>query len=342
MAYAHLTQPHPALPRPAPPVPAAGAGWRRGLAAALTLWLLIAVFPRWMMAADPGVDHGAAATLLSVRRQVNALLVAFQRQMVVARLPAGYLATRSPGVTVYYPEGAAQEARTVAALVRRHATHLASDLEAPAPRPVTVVIGRSREDMAGFLGARYGANTLGAYWRGVIWVLSPREWLDLGSPGWERWFEVEGPVVHEVAHQVLDERAAGNLPGWWDEGVAQYAEYRRTGYQWIDETNRLDGEVYGLADLLDRFDTLPNEALAYRQAFLLVRYLVEAHGGDVIPRINDRLAAGQSGRDALAAVTGLAPGRLEQAWRAWLAGIEQDSTGGGRNNGAGKPTVLAG
>lgn len=346
--YAYLPPLH-----PAPPAHAAGVGWRRGLATVFVLWVLFAGIVRLLPAGDQGSDR-VTAVISAARRQVNAYLIDFQRRRVLARLPAGYVAARSPGLTVYHRDGAADEARTVAALVRRHGARLASDLEAPAPRPVTVVITPSRDAMAGFLGARYGANALGAYWRGVIWVLSPREWLSPGSPGWERRFEVEGPVVHELAHQVLDERAAGNLPGWWDEGVAQYTEYRRTGFQWIEAANRLDGETYSLADLMDRFDALPNEALAYRQAFLLVRYLAETSGADVVPRVNDRLAAGQSGRDALAAVTGLAPGRLERAWRAWLAGVdqdveqdmdqgvEQDSTDGRRSIGAGKSVASAG
>lgn len=308
--------------RLAPRVGTVGLGRPRGLAAGVIIWIVLAGLAKLLSAGDPASDPATAA-LSVARRQVNSYLVGLQRRQEVARLPAGYVAARFPGLTIYHRDGAADEARVVADLVRRHAGRLASDLDAPVPGPVTLVITPSRDEMVGFLGARYGANALGAYWHGVVWVLSPGEWISPHGPGWERRFEVEGPVVHELAHQVMDERAAGNLPAWWDEGVAQYVEYRRTGFQWIEAANRLDGETYSLADLMDRFDNLPNEALAYREVFLLVRYLAETYGPDAIPRVNDRLAAGQSGRQALAAETGLDPGRLERAWQAWLAGMGQ-------------------
>ncbi|MCL6580176.1 MAG: hypothetical protein K6U08_00950 [Firmicutes bacterium] len=77
------------------------------------------------------------------------------------------------------------------------------------------------------------------------------------------------------------------------------------------------GTVYGLRDL-DRFGDLTNVALAYREAFLLVAYIVETHGPVGLQGLLGSLARGHGFARALRDSTGLSPHELEEGWLAWL------------------------
>lgn len=279
------------------------------LAVALAAALLAARGTCW--------DAARGATALA-RRAVHARWVDAERAWAVAVHAAGYRRLDAGLVTVYFPAGKEGEAQVVARLARQYLPLVARSLSAP-PRPVTVVLVPSRRVLGQVIGPRYGLNSLGAYWRGVVWVLSPSEWLDTAAPGWEQRFEAEGPVVHELAHRALALQTGGNLPAWWDEGVAQHVEYRLTGFEWVEAGEHLDGRMYPLARLMDRFPDLDDEALAYREAALFVRFLAATRGEGAIARIDERLAAGWPLAAALEAECGSPPPVLETAWRAWLA-----------------------
>lgn len=318
-----------------PPRPAAALA-----AVALALCAAAAALPA------AGAPPAASAPAIALRRAVQGGWTALARAWSVAALPAGYARMTEGRVTVYYPGGsgaaggAAGEARLVSRLAARHLPAVARDLGVAAPPPATIVLVPTREALAAAIGPRWGAGAVGAYWRGVIWVLSPSRWLDTATPGWERRFETEGPVVHELAHLLLDARSAGNRPAGWDEGVAQYVERRRTGFEWVEAANRLDQPLYTLDELMNGFERLGNEALAYREAYLFVRYLAETRGDGTLTAVNDALARGLPPAAALAAATGEDPGRLEAGWRRWLGpridAERQDSIPVGRSKARGE------
>lgn len=318
---------------------------RRRLAAALPA-VVLAVGAAAVLQAGAAPAAGPPVTL---RRAVHGGWTALTRAWSVAALPGGYARMTEGGVTVYYPGGsgagadagaAAAEARLAARLAARHLPAVARDLGVAAPPPATLVLVPTREALAAAIGPRWGAGAVGAYWRGVIWVLSPSRWLDTAAPGWERRFETEGPVVHELSHLLLDVRSAGNRPAGWDEGVAQYEERRRTGFEWLEAANRLDQPLYTLDELLNGFERLGNEALAYREAYLFVRYLAETRGDGALSAVHDALARGLPPAAALAAATGEDPGRLEAGWRRWLGpridAERQDSIPVGRSKARGE------
>lgn len=236
------------------------------------------------------LPDGAGVALARARQTVYGMWVDLQRDWALSRLPPYYEKIDLSPFTVYFPPGEREAARVAARVARRHLAALEEHLGVRATAPVPLVISPTAQDLAGRLDGRRGV--LGAYWRGVVWVLSPRQWLDASGGDWEREFEVQGPVVHELTHWLMDRKAAGNLPAWFDEGVAQYVEFTLTGYQWLEPANRLDQPLYSLAALTGRFDRLSNEALAYRQAFLLVRALAGDQWPGALRRISDDLARG--------------------------------------------------
>jgi hypothetical protein len=169
-----------------------------------------------------------------------------------------------------------------------------------------------------------GIRALGAYWGGVIQLLSPRLWLDGTPAGNETTLSsIRGPLLHEYTHSLLDRLVPpGGCPRWLSEGLAQYVEYAETGYLWLPAGSGLARPVtadalYSLADLAD-FDTLDNIALAYRQSFLFVAYLSDGLDPGAAGRLIARLARGESLETALEKGTGLPSGDLEASWMRWL------------------------
>ncbi len=170
-----------------------------------------------------------------------------------------------------------------------------------------------------------GFQALGAYWGGVIQVLTPRYWLaDAPQMDAVHLLVTRGPFVHEYTHYLLDRTIpGGNYPRWLSEGLAQYVEYRETGYLWLEADNQISRPVslealYGLEDLEDHFDALENTSLAYREAFLLVAFLDDAYGSARTNLLVKGLADGLSFSTALRQAVGLTQADFEGRWLAWL------------------------
>jgi len=215
------------------------------------------------------------------------------------------------------------EAARESALARLGSTPLSLSVSGVDPGRTTILLYPDYASLDRQFGSRTGFQAIGAYWGGVIQLLSPRLWLDAQAPSdAEARLAIKGPVVHEYTHYLLDRIVpGGNYPRWLSEGLAQYVEYQETGYLWLEPGNRLwrpvrPESLYSLADLTD-FDSLENTALAYRQAFLLVSYLAESRG-DGVGRLLGRLGRGDSFGAALERVTGLRATDWERSWIRWL------------------------
>ncbi len=176
-----------------------------------------------------------------------------------------------------------------------------------------------------FASSPEGFRALGAYWCGVIQVLSPRLWLSATPlPGTKLAFESTGPLVHEYTHYLLDVLVPGGMyPRWLSEGLAQYVEYRGTGYMWLEADNVINvpiepPSIYRLAELEQSFDDLENMALAYREAFLLVAYLEDGGPPSLMDGILGEMAHGRSFGAALQTESGMSMSSLEENWLLWL------------------------
>ncbi len=196
---------------------------------------------------------------------------------------------------------------------------------------VPVLLHPTRTSLDRQFASRDGLEAVGAYWCGVVQVLSPRLWL-AEEPGAAAvaalW--TDGPLVHEYTHYVLDMLVpAGNYPRWFSEGLAQYVEYRETGYLWLGGGASAgllpgsEGPLYSLPELGRDFDGLENTAVAYREAFLLTAYLVDySVGWDGLHTLLGEMARGRPFEAALEKVTGLSPKEFESRWLEWLREAE--------------------
>ncbi|HEY3314708.1 MAG TPA: peptidase MA family metallohydrolase [Bacillota bacterium] len=193
------------------------------------------------------------------------------------------------------------------------------DLAYTPPGKVTLILYPTRDDLKNSFGWPSLDDAMGVYWTGVIRVLSPKAWTGTTNPNqMERSFRKNGPIAHELTHYVLDYKTSGNYPRWFTEGLAQYEEHRLTGFIWIEPESSLDQSLYTLNDLQNRFDSLDNQALAYRESFTMISFIAEKYGPEALQGLITDLSKGASLDQALKSHSGLAGTDFEKAWLTWV------------------------
>ncbi|MDR6225406.1 peptidase MA family metallohydrolase [Desmospora profundinema] len=188
-------------------------------------------------------------------------------------------------------------------------------------RPVPIFLFPDRESLQAHFSWSHSQSATGVYFSGSIYLLNPEIWYK-GFPHaeenpqeWARLFREKGPLVHEVAHFYLDRVTGGNYPLWYTEGFAQWVEYDQLGYEWIVPSNRLTHQnLYRYEELRDHFDQLDNQALAYRQSFLLVRHMVEEQGIETLHRLHRLLGQGTPFETAWEQVFGESAAESHYRW----------------------------
>lgn len=283
------------------------ARWRAVIAVAIGLGLAWAFAPRPL---------GGGGWALQPAREVIAA-VSRARAVAATRAEPGWEERRVGGAWVRYRPGDEPLADLVGEVVQSASGRVAELLGHRPDRPPIIVVHPDRASLRAAYGWGEGERALGVYSAGVIRLLSPRVWIPARDPEVvARVFRSNGPVAHELAHFVLDDATAGNYPHWFSEGLAQWVEYRLTGYQWIEPAALKGRAPYPYEAIAGDFERLPNQAMAYRQAFLLVAELERRAGEDGVRRLIAELRRGRDFDLAFAAVAGRSPAALaEGAWR---------------------------
>lgn len=218
-------------------------------------------------------------------------------------------------------QGDEKSARLVLDTARLYHQRICSDLNYLPSHQIPVLVYPSREELNASFGWPASENAMGVYWGGVIRVLAPEVWISDSDPATVKHiFQQAGPMAHEMTHYVLDYVARGNYPRWFTEGLAQYQEYKMTGFvlSW-QEADWEQQELYLFSDMDRNFDALPNQTLAYRQSLAAVEYIVEVYGEVGLNNIIGSLAQGYNFNQALERSLGLDLENFELKWRQWLA-----------------------
>ncbi|KKH64357.1 hypothetical protein DU75_04885, partial [Methanosarcina mazei] len=132
---------------------------------------------------------------------------------------------------------------------------------------VNIIIYDDKETLLKNTRLNKSASPIGIYYSGVINILSPKIWIHDNS-NFNKTYEVNGPVVHEFAHLIIDEMTNGNYPMWLTEGMALYTESKTTGFEW--PSNNLSYEEVSIEELNTRFDKI-DQSTAYRRSFEVVK-----------------------------------------------------------------------
>lgn len=202
---------------------------------------------------------------------------------------------------VYYVTGQEPVAKLVLRALTQALPFEQENLQIHPKSPLTIVIYPTLQAMNQSVGEQKNANNIGYDYNGVVDILSPTVWLGKDARAFDTFLK-QGPSDHELGHALLNLKADGNYPSWFNEGVAQYEDYRVTGYQWLTPTNALTGPLYSMAQLDGHFYALPNQSRAYREGLALVAYLQTVHGHATFVRFLNQLAQGTSFDQALARV----------------------------------------
>ena len=206
-----------------------------------------------------------------------------------------------PHFEVKYPADVDEaEARLVLNTAEKFYTPVSENYNFTPSKKIPVIIYSSKEKLNRFFGWPASESAMGVYWSGVICVLSPKSWVESDNPKKiEDVFINSGPMAHEYTHLVVDYLTRGNYPRWFTEGLAQYEEYKLTGFRFTESRGNLHQELYSFDELTQNFDYLPNQSLAYRQSFAAVKFLADSYGEEAILDIMKVLSRGKSMNEAL-------------------------------------------
>jgi hypothetical protein len=187
---------------------------------------------------------------------------------------------------------------------------------------IPIILYSSKEELNKSFGWETNETAMGVYWAGTIRVLDPTAWIGDTDPARiKAAFVSSGPMAHELTHLMVDYLTGGNYPRWFTEGVAQYEEYKLTGFEFKDSAASLKQPLYSMKELTADFDDLSNQSLAYRESFLAVRYIVDNYGEGALYSLLKQLGRGRNFDQALHNVLQMDQARFETSWRDWALKI---------------------
>ncbi|MDD4239357.1 MAG: peptidase MA family metallohydrolase [Desulfotomaculaceae bacterium] len=183
---------------------------------------------------------------------------------------------------------------------------------------IPIILYSSREALNKSFGWEADESAMGVYWAGSIRVLSPGVWVEEKEDGRiAEVFTVSGPMAHELTHLVVDYLTGGNYPRWFTEGVAQYEEYKLTGFEFQEASGSLKPPFYSMHDLTEHFDSMPSQTRAYGESLAAVRFIVHHAGESALYQIISELGQGMDFNQAAVKVLCLDEAQFEAGWQDW-------------------------
>lgn len=231
----------------------------------------------------------------------------------------GYQSIESNRFRIYYTPGDADVAPLILETAEEIYEPVVQKVGFRPPGAAVIILYPDRTEFRNAFGWGAEESALGVYHAGTIRLLSPHAWItDRTLEEKSKAFKKLGPSSHEFTHYVLDYMTNGNYPRWFTEGLAQRVEYQITGFLWLEQKSTLRQQLYTLRELETNFDKLPNQALAYRQSYLLVDYMAQQYGEESLRHLTERLAAGDQFNRAVLQATGQPMQSINVSWTRWV------------------------
>lgn len=193
---------------------------------------------------------------------------------------------------------------------------------------IPIILYSTKQELNQSFGWDASESAMGVYWAGVIRVLSPGAWVaETEADRVREVFVSSGPVAHELTHLMVDYLTGGNYPRWFTEGVAQYEEYKLTGFTLSKPEDSLKPPLYSMQELSRDFDNLADQTRAYSQSLAAVQYIVSQYGDDALAGLIKELGLGCSFSQAAEKVLQLDDTQFEARWQAWVLNQTEESSG---------------
>ncbi len=143
------------------------------------------------------------------------------------------------------------------------------------------------------------------------------------SDGNFNWAQV---MWHELAHVYHLQMSDSRVPRWFTEGLAEY-ETNVKDPSWIRHHDRelsralLADELRGVLELSEGFTharSFEEVLRAYHQSSLVIHYIVETWGFEVVPKMLQGWADRKETSDVMVAVLNTTPEKFDDGFKAWL------------------------
>ncbi|HBM80091.1 MAG TPA: hypothetical protein DD426_04530 [Clostridiaceae bacterium] len=193
---------------------------------------------------------------------------------------------------IYYKNDGSDCAEVIKESAEESLNNLVSDFDYRPKSSINIIIYPKYGEMEKMMALGTGSPATGAYYCGTVGVMESRNNSD----------KKKSLLVHELTHYVLDYKSNGNMPAWFTEGTALYEEYKVCRNEWAKGKDYED--YYTIKELEGNFYGL-DEIKAYKQSFLIVKYIGEHYGMNGINRIIQELSKGKSTSQSIKTATGL-------------------------------------
>lgn len=212
-------------------------------------------------------------------------------------------------ITIYYKDQDEKNINEIKKIMKRSKRQVEQNFQEITPKNLNLVVYPNSMEMNKGLKLPSGDRTLGAYYGGNIFVLSPST-LNKGSQ------ELENVIIHEYTHLLVEKITQGNHPLWFSEGMALYLEYILTGYEWGEDSNFLRDSNLTMEQLEKEFNRIdPN--ISYRESFLRVQFLEERFGYASLIEIMEDMGKNHSYNQSIENVLNIDAKALEDQFKLW-------------------------
>jgi hypothetical protein len=132
--------------------------------------------------------------------------------------------------------------------------------------------------------------------------------------------EIKRQIPHEILHVLLYEKVGpgyGNIPRWFNEGLASMAElFPNPDYQILLNKAHERGTLLPIASLCQSF---PLDAasfqLSYAESYAFTLYFQQTYGNEAVEALIQAYADGQSCEQGFESTLGLTLNKIEADWR---------------------------
>ncbi|MBW4828319.1 MAG: hypothetical protein KZY61_03470 [Clostridiaceae bacterium] len=175
-------------------------------------------------------------------------------------------------------------------ILEKHYEKICKKLDYFTYEKVPVIIYNDGEELLKTIRLKTDIPPLGAYYSGVINILSPFNWIEYGD-NVEKIYKETGPHIHEFTHLLVDEKTNGNYPMWLTEGIALYVERELMGIDW--ELGKGKTKDIDIEKLNNDFGEIEID-IAYRKSLEVVDNMIDDYGFNKVNLLLDSLGMGNN------------------------------------------------